>query len=323
MRERYRGERVRSCAAQCAKIGRAVNATYTRMLLCFVLIGIGVLVGAPLQAQTPVALELVLAVDTSTSVDGEEFALQQQGFADAFRHRDVIGAIERAGQGGVAVTLVHWSGEGQQTTSVGWTIVKDAQSARALAARIEQSGRQLKGFTDIAGALRFALAALQGNAIQGRRQVIDVSGDGTSNGPSAASARDVAVAAGVTVNGLVIHNEDIDLGELAKINLFDHYKTHVVGGPGAFLMAAKDFQDFRIAIRKKLVREIIGPILSKDRSGFRNRIAGRGDGQRADAFPGGGENRIGERRRCGGCSGLAHTARQVGAGHEVDLHRRR
>ena len=61
----------------------------------------------------------------------------------------------------------------------------------------------------------------------------------------------------------MIHNEEYDLGELAKINLFDHYKAHVVGGPGAFLMAAKDFYDFRIAIRKKLVREITGPLFSQ------------------------------------------------------------
>ena len=215
----------------------------------------------PARAQQSVALELVLAVDTSTSVDGREFALQQRGFAEAFRHPDVIAAIERAG-GGVAVSLVHWSGRGKQRTSVGWTIVHDGEGAAALAAKIERSGRLLDGFTDIAGAISFSLQSLQSNGLEGRRKVIDVSGDGTSNGPSAAAARDAAIASGVTVNGLVIHNEEYDLGELAKINLFDHYETHVVGGPGAFLMAAKDFDDFRSAIRKKLVREITGPLFS-------------------------------------------------------------
>lgn len=262
--KRRRWWSVGSCAAPIAKKCRFVNATFGRVRqlaagFCVVWVLFGAL---PLQAQTGVALELVLAVDTSTSVDGEEFALQQLGFAEAFRHTDVINAIERAGEGGVAVTLVHWSGVGQQSTSVEWTVVHDAASAGALAGKIERSSRLLSGFTDIAGALGYGLRAFEGNGFEGRRRVIDVSGDGTSNGPSAAAARDAAIAAGVTVNGLVIHNEEYDLGELAKINLFDHYKTHVVGGPGAFLMAAKDFHDFRSAIRKKLVREITGPALS-------------------------------------------------------------
>ncbi len=279
--------------------------------------------GSPLRAQTTVALELVLAVDTSTSVNPLEFALQQRGFADAFRHPSVIGAIERAGEDGVAISLVHWSGQGQQVTSVDWRVVKDAAGARSLADQIDRSGRLLMGFTDVAGALGFALNSLETNGFEGRRKVIDVSGDGTSNGPSASAMRDLAVARGITVNGLVIYNEEYDLGELAKINLFDHYQTHVVGGPGAFLMAAKDFNDFRIAIRKKLVREITGPAVSELGSSLRDRVAGLGDGQRAHTLSGGREDRIGERRRCGWCSGFAHTSGQIGAGQEMDLYRRR
>ncbi len=263
--ERRRCGSDRSYAAPIANICRRVNATFGRVcrhvaVFCVFCALLGV--DAP-RAQTVVALELLLAVDTSTSVDREEFALQQRGLAEAFRHPDVISAIERAGEGGVAVSLVHWSGKGQQRTSVGWMVVRDAKGAGALAGKIEMSSRLLSGFTDIAGAISHGLSALQGNGYEGRRKVIDVSGDGTSNGPSAAAARDAAIARGVTVNGLVIHNEEYDLGELAKINLFDHYKTHVVGGPGAFLMAAKDFYDFRIAIRKKLVREITGPAVSQ------------------------------------------------------------
>lgn len=225
----------------------------------------------PGLAQVPVALELVLAVDTSTSVDRAEFSLQQRGIADAFRHPDVVKAIKNAGGGGVAVSLVQWSGRGQQRTSVDWQVVRNQQEAQSFADRVERSPRLMSGFTDIAGAIRFSLLKFQGNGVEGRRKVIDVSGDGTGNGPSATQARDMAVAQGVTVNGLVIHNEEYDLGELAKINLFDHYKTHVVGGPGAFLMAAKNFEDFREAIRRKLVREITGPLFSHQRTAQPNR----------------------------------------------------
>jgi hypothetical protein len=36
------------------------------------------------------------------------------------------------------------------------------------------------------------------------------------------------------------------------------YRDHVIGGPGAFLMVAEDFDSFAFAIRNKLMREIAG-----------------------------------------------------------------
>ena len=39
----------------------------------------------PAAAETPVELELVLAIDTSSSVDTREFSLQVGGYAAAFR----------------------------------------------------------------------------------------------------------------------------------------------------------------------------------------------------------------------------------------------
>ena len=215
-----------------------------------------------IHAQTPVALELVLAIDTSTSVDDGEFALQTQGLASAFGDPSVVRAIENHAPDGIAVSIVHWSGRGLQKTSVGWTVLQTAADVTAFSKRISAAPRLLRGFTDIAGAIRYAQRHIAGNTYVGRRQVIDVSGDGSSNSGRTKTARDEAVAAGITINGLVIHNEEYDLGELAKINLVDHYRDSVIGGPGAFLMIAKDFADFRTAIRKKLLREITGPLFS-------------------------------------------------------------
>ena len=213
-------------------------------------------------AQQQVGLELVLAVDSSTSVDAGEFALQQKGLADAFRHPSVVRAIEAHAPDGIAVTLVQWAGRSRQRTSVEWARLPDAASAARFAAQIARAPRLINGFTDIAAAIRFSARKIFENGFTGLRQVIDVSGDGSSNGEAASAARDQAIARGITVNGLVIHNEEYDLGELAKINLVDHYRQHVVGGPGSFLMIAKDFEDFRTAIRKKLLREITGPVVS-------------------------------------------------------------
>ncbi len=49
------------------------------------------------RAETPVDLELVLAVDCSGSIDDDEFALQIRGYAAAFAHPAIIAAI-RSGE---------------------------------------------------------------------------------------------------------------------------------------------------------------------------------------------------------------------------------
>jgi hypothetical protein len=216
--------------------------------------------GARAQTAQPVDLELVLAVDTSTSVDEKEFALQTQGLAEAFLHPDVVNAIRLAGRNGVAVSVVHWAGPGAQATSVDWFVVRDSTSAAALSRRIAATTRALNGMTDIAGVLQFSMRSILSNDLDGARRVIDVSGDGTGDAGKDAAARDAALAQGIVVNGLVINNVDYSLGELANIDLYSHYRDYVIGGPGAFLMTAKDYDDFRFAIRRKLVREIIGPV---------------------------------------------------------------
>jgi pyruvate/2-oxoacid:ferredoxin oxidoreductase beta subunit len=216
--------------------------------------------GARAQTAQPVDLELVLAVDTSTSVDEKEFALQTQGLAEAFLHPDVVNAIRLAGRNGVAVSVVHWAGPGAQATAVDWFVVRDSTSAAALSRRIAATTRALNGMTDIAGVLQFSMRSILSNDLDGARRVIDVSGDGTGDAGKDAAARDAALAQGIVVNGLVINNVDYSLGELANIDLYSHYRDYVIGGPGAFLMTAKDYDDFRFAIRRKLVREIIGPV---------------------------------------------------------------
>ena len=79
--------------------------------------------------------------------------------------------------------------------------------------------------------------------------MIDISGDGSNNGGrSVIRARDEAVAADVNINGLPI---------LAWEPYLDtYYKENVIGGPGAFMIVAKDFNDFADAILKKMIIEI-------------------------------------------------------------------
>ena len=210
---------------------------------------------APAGAAEPVDLALVLAVDSSSSVNYGEFSLQMSGLADAFRDRAVLNAIEAAAPNGIAVTLVQWSSPDRQSQDFGWTEVRDAAPAEAVARLIDRTPRLSgAGGTAISAALDFSLRLFDG--VAAARRVIDVSGDGRNNMGSskiASSALPVSVraaAAGVTVNGLAILNEDpaLDL----------YYRSHVIVGADAFVLIADDYEDFGRAIRLKLITEISG-----------------------------------------------------------------
>ncbi len=209
------------------------------------------LVGGKAAAEQTVALELVLAVDTSASVDGGEYDLQMQGIAWAFRDPGVVAAIRRAGPGGVAVMLFHWAGPRDQSIAAGWTRVHDKLSAAQFALRVEAAGRAFRGPTSLGYMLRYAVTLFAANGYAGRRRVIDVSGDGRDNsGYDPDWMRDAAAAAGITVNGLAILSEGTDLDA--------YYRDHLIGGPEAFLITAAGYEDFARAIRAKLLREITG-----------------------------------------------------------------
>ena len=211
-----------------------------------------------LADQRQVALELVLAIDTSSSVDAEAFELQRQGIAEAFQHPDLISVIEGMGQTGIAVVVVEWSGKGQQQQVTEWSLLNSRISSLSFANAVLRSPRRLKGSTDIGSALKFAINAFENNTFSGNRKVIDVSGDGRDSGNTSRLQRDRAISRGITINGLVIFNDDVGVGAIEEVDLVRQYSNTVIGGNGAFLMTAKGFDDFRNAIRRKLIREILG-----------------------------------------------------------------
>jgi hypothetical protein len=202
----------------------------------------------PANAE-PVDLQLVLAVDVSRSVDDAEYQMQKSGYVAAFASRAVIEAVESGFLGRVAVTYVEWSGNGRQRQLVPWTVVHDPASSLAFADAIAVTRRAYADFTAVGGAIDFSVRLLETSGHDSRRRVIDVSGDGVSNaGAPPRLARDRAVAAGIVINALAIVNE--------QRRLDSYFDENVVGGPGCFTMVADDFEDFRLAIVAKLVREI-------------------------------------------------------------------
>ena len=214
-------------------------------------------VATPTRAQ-PVDVRLVLAVDSSSSVSIEEFYLQLEGYAAAFSHPKLLAAIRSGPNRAIAVTLFEWSGELEQRVNYPWRRLDDAASLERFARQLALAPRLVVGGeTAIGAAIEFALGQLDNSDFTDGRAVIDISGDGASNrGVAVETARDRAVAAGITINGLAILDEDPDLDE--------YYRRAVVGGRGAFVLSARDYADFAEAILSKLVREIgniadIGP----------------------------------------------------------------
>ena len=224
--------------------------------------GIGRLVGSVLlalaggtfpdstRAEVPVDLELILAIDSSDSVDVREYALQVGGLAAAFRDPSVHRAIGDGPLGSIAVAVVEWSGRYQQVVQLPWTRLDGAAAAVAFAERIDRLRRAFdEGVTSISGALDFAAEQFAVNGFVAARRVIDISSDGVQNqGRRIDLAREATLARDVTINALVILNEMPDLEE--------YFSERVIGGFGAFVIVANDYPDYPEAIRRKLLREI-------------------------------------------------------------------
>ena len=217
-------------------------------------------------AERAVDLELVLAVDISNSMDMEEAALVRQGFVRAFRHPDVIDAIQRGQLGRIAVTYVEWGHHQYQRTRVDWVEIADASSAAAFAEAVERSSVMLVEWTSISGAIAFGAQRFEGNGFRSERRIIDISGDGpNNNGPYVVAVRDRALAKGIVINGLPIINGRPQMyGYPTFPDLDLYYEDCVIGGPGSFVVVADGFKDFARAVLRKLVTEIAGRTLPQN-----------------------------------------------------------
>ncbi len=228
--------------------------------LVLALLACGLALAAPPRAQaTEVDLALVLAVDVSGSVDEEEAALQRDGYARAITDPQVIDAIRQGLNGRIALAYVEWSGLGQQTTIVDWQVVDGMDAAKHFVAALAERPPGRGRFTSISGAIDYAVPMLQSSGYDAIRRAIDISGDGPNNrGRPVTEAREDAVSQGITINGLPIVNDRPNFFGRPMPDLDLYYRECVIGGPGALLVIAKDFQSFANAIRRKLILEISG-----------------------------------------------------------------
>src|SRR6185312_8470412 len=160
------------------------------------------------RAAEPVDLLLVLAADVSRSVSHEKFQLQRAGYAAAISDPRVLDAIRSGVNGRIAVLFAEWSGAASQAVVIDWTMIDGAKSAQAFGDQLLELPRSFADRTSISAGIDFAVTQLARAPFTSKRRTIDVSGDGTNNaGRDVTQARDEALAAGVTINGLVILSE--------------------------------------------------------------------------------------------------------------------
>ena len=209
-------------------------------------------------AAEAVDLALVIATDTSRSIDEAEARLQREGVMAALTHPQVIEAIQAGYNRRIGVAYIDWSSGAYTNVIVPWRIIDDAASAGAYARILGEAPITLGQRTSISDGLDLAYKLLSDGTMQATRRVIDVSGDGPNNqGRMVTEARDDIVSKGVTINGLPIVNTRDQYGPGLYLNdLDDYYRGCVIGGPNSFVVVAKDFQDFANAIRRKLIFEI-------------------------------------------------------------------
>ena len=202
------------------------------------------------QGKTPVVIELVLALDSSASVDAREFQLQNEGIALAFRDPEVLQAVDNLKPFGAAIAIIQWGGPGETQVVLPFTHIENARDAKAFGFRISLLRRWMRAsVTSLTTGITDSAALLETNAFDGQRKVIDVSGDGPDNsGYDLEGARKKALASGITINGLSIEAEEA--------GLHTYYRDHVIIGADSFAEPAQGFEDFARAMKEKLLREL-------------------------------------------------------------------
>ncbi|OWV84683.1 DUF1194 domain-containing protein [Rhizobium sp. R693] len=212
----------------------------------------------PVAAQlgaSDVDVKLVLAVDTSRSMDQEEVRIQRQGYVEALRHREFIEAVTGGLTGRIAISYFEWAGYVVPDSVIDWHLIETEQDAIAFADKLEQRPIITQRRTSISTAITQGAAMIVSSPYSGLRQVIDVSGDGTNNsGNPVAPTRDKAVEAGIVINGLTLMLRPSG----APGGLDKYYADCVIGGQGSFVLPVYKIEDFAVAVRRKLVLEVSG-----------------------------------------------------------------
>lgn len=211
------------------------------------------------QANAACRQALIFALDVSSSVDAQEYALQMQGLAGALLDPEVQALMLSQPSAPVSLSVFEWSGRFDQRLIIDWTSINSAADLAAMAAKLTaQSRPDTTRPTAIGTALKFAGQKLAQRA-DCWKLTVDISGDGKNNdGFKPKIAKQAPLFDRITVNGLVIGADDPSGDRIVENEIADlstYFRSVVIHGPDAFIETALGFQDFQAAMKRKLLRE--------------------------------------------------------------------
>jgi Ca-activated chloride channel family protein len=225
---------------------------------------------AATEAWIDVDANIVTALDASASVGRYEEWLEREGLAQAVVHPWFLEVVRAGRHKRVGFAVFTWSSHGNVKPIVPWTTIATPEDAKRVShhlfsINLVEEGQLLDRDmpidhyeapgdphqTDICLAIRSASALLESAPFKSLRSVINIVGNGPSNsGMEPAKARDAALEANQIVNGLVI-----GYGLVSDV---EYYRTHVIGGPGSFVMQVSNREDITEAFLAKFRLDIAG-----------------------------------------------------------------
>ena len=197
-------------------------------------------------------LALALGFDVSNSVDDTDYAVQRDGLVAALSDPAIRRAF-LAGEDRVALSVFEWGGRQYQDLVVDWVMIESEAELDAVIETVRTHERiPVWQPTAIGAALTFAKYHFDG-APDCAAWTLDLSGDGQNNDwltPERVYEREEF--GDLLVNGLAIGGHET--------GIVHYFRTNVIRGPGAFVEVATSHLDFPRAIRRKLERELTGPV---------------------------------------------------------------
>lgn len=207
---------------------------------------------------------VLVAVDVSGSIDGETQRLQLEGLAETLVHPAFVNAVERGPVGSIGFAVFTWSSQDDFVLVVPWRRIGTAADCEDVALRLSTlrladrfahhsyatpaRPRRTSLDTDVSVAIEVAAGFLEDAPFTSGRRLLNIHANGVDNvGEAPDRARDAAVAVGITINGMILHDQP----EVA-----DYFRLHVQGGPGAFVMTVRDRSDMVATMLAKFVLEL-------------------------------------------------------------------
>ncbi len=209
------------------------------------------------QAPKSVDIAIVVSLDRSASIGVEEARAQIDGLVFTLRHSRFRDAVAVGWYGSIALSVVTWSSFGHHEVILPWMRIAGADDADTAATILEldyaRQGVARHGTqTDVAFAIEIGIKQLDTLPWTAGKSFINVVANGVSNiGRLAWVDRDMALARGITVNGLIMAR-----GSAIKV-LYRYFQREVIGGPAAFLQVSLSNDDFANAMLRKILLEMV------------------------------------------------------------------